>query len=110
MSLRLFLKEVVDKFSQDNFKRLQQHIAEDPFDKGHFQFFTHTFSRAEIKLKIPHKLGFQPADVMTLSVRPETEGVVWHYDLFDPTNIVISSSNACTVRAYLGRYAEGQGQ
>lgn len=109
MGFKLILKEITDKYVQENFRRIENEIRGDALSKGAFLFFTHTFKRAETKLKIPHNLGFQPSDVLQLSVsKPDTATVTWHYDSFDKTNIVVSSSAACTVRAYVGRYGENQ--
>lgn len=106
---KFLLQEIKDQYAQENFRRLDAFLRADALQKGAFLFFTHTFTRAETKLKLPHNLGFQPSDVLQLSVgKPDTATVTWHYDSFDKTNIVLSSSGACTVRAYIGRYGEGE--
>ncbi len=117
MSIRLLLQEIKDRYTQDNFKRLSTYLNDDPVAKGLFKFYSIDLYNGTgttiTNLKVPHNLGFQPLDVIQLSVvKPDTAAVVWHYDRFDKTNILLSASGlvagqTSTVRIYLGRYGEG---
>lgn len=71
--------------------------------KTEFQFMTFTLNKAETLLKIPHGLGYRPLDIIVTG--SYGLGVVtFSYDLFDETNIVVTSTGAATVRLLLGRY------
>lgn len=75
-------------------------------NKGEWKFVEITLTDAVTDFTYSHKLNFIPRDVIQVSVKGS--GVItWHYDDFDSTNIVLSSTAACTVRAYIGRHREG---
>lgn len=100
-------RERKDKFIQDDLKRLQDYLRADVFGKSQFSFFEHTFNGPVVKYKSPHGLSYKPIDIIQLSVtQVDTSTITWHYDSFDATNLVISASGACTVRAFVGRYGE----
>lgn len=107
MSLKLYTVEVSDEISRENFFRINNYVREDNLRKSRFRFFEFSVLSAVTNLKIPHKLTFTPLDVISLSVRNSDATIVtWHYDDFDKTNVVVSTSGPCTVRIYLGRYEE----
>ncbi len=107
--LKLFKKEIDDRYVRENFLSIERASLDDPFRKGAFAFFTLTFAGAVATQKVPHRLGFRPLDVLQLSVAsPDTTSVTWHFDSFDQTNLVLSTNGPCTIRAYVGRYGEGQ--
>jgi len=107
--IRFFINEIKDTFAQQNFKVLLDYFRKQVWDKGNFQFFEYTFNAAVTAAELPHKLSFIPKDVIQLSVsKPDGVAVTWHFDDFDRTNVVISTTGACTVRAFIGSYAEGQ--
>lgn len=103
--LNLFKKEIDDEFTQENFKRLWEFINYHPLFKGSFKFFEFTFDSAVTNKQLTHKLPFAPKDVITLNVSNGAT-VTWNYDLFNSEFLVVTTSGACTVRAYVGRYAE----
>ena len=108
--LRLFQTEIADRFSRENFSRLERYIRDDVFGKGRFRFFEYevenrgTFPKT---LEIPHELSFQPRDVITLAVYdPDGTTLTWNYDDFTRTHINFTVSAACKIRAFIGRYGE----
>lgn len=104
---RLYIQEVVDERSRDNFIRIQQFFREDPFYKGQFKFFEFTVAAAG-SFDFVHSLGFQPLDVITTSVRNSDGTVVtWDYDDFTSSIVRVTTDGAATIRAFIGRYAEG---
>lgn len=94
-----------DPVARRNFRLIEDQINGDTLLKGHFQFFKFVFTAAVTAMKIPHKLGFRPLDVILTSVSAGAT-VTWAYDTFDATNVVITTSGACVVRCFLGAYAE----
>ena len=105
--IRLFTKEVTERFSRENFFTLDSYLREEPFRKGNYKFLELVVPMAVSNKKFAHNLTFQPLDIIMLSVRsPDTATVTWHYDSFDRESIVVTTSSACTIRAYIGRYTE----
>lgn len=104
-SFNLFQKEIDDEHIQENFRRLQYGLNDLALLKGQFKFFKFSFDTAAASKRIPHNLGFAPKDVLQTSV---TNGasVTWEYDSFDRDYIYITTSAACDVRAFIGRYEE----
>ena len=105
--IKLFVKEIKERFSQENFETLQNYIQDEALLKGEFKFFEITFTQAETNYKFPHKLGFQPKDVIQTSLTG-AGSLTWNYDSFDSTNLNITTTDACVVRAFIGRYAENR--
>lgn len=108
--IKLFVNEIEDGIIRDNFRRLQKELTETQIIlKGQWRFVELTFEAAVTNFKYPHKLNFVPKDV----IQTATSGamaVIWNYDLFDRTNIDITTSEGGTVRAFIGSYAESEGQ
>ena len=101
---RFLLDKVKDEYVRDNFRRVKEYLAADIMRKMSFQFFEWELTDSGTYV-YPHSLGFQPLDVVQLSVRrPDTATVVWNYDDFTATNVSFTVSAACTVRALIGRY------
>jgi len=105
--IKLFTREVEERFSRENFFRLDNYLREEPFRKGNFKFFEFVIPAAVTAKSFAHNLTFQPLDVIPLSIR-NSDGttVTWHYDDFTRENVVITTNGACTIRAYIGRYTE----
>lgn len=101
----LQIPEVEDKWSRENFQRVQDFVNDEPIFKGAWKFFSITVTAVTTRRAYSHNLGFQPKDVITLSVSGGYD-VVWDYDSFTPTQIVFSTSGPCTIRAFIGRYEE----
>lgn len=105
--MNLFTREIKDDFSRENFVRIERESKDNVVRKGNFKFFEFVVASAATELKLKHGLNFQPLDVIMLSIRsPDTATVTWHYDSFTRENVVVSTSAACTIRAYIGRYGE----
>jgi hypothetical protein len=102
---KLLTSEVKDEYARENFKRLNALLEESPLLKGEFKFFELVLTGAVTNLSLKHNLGFQPKDILQTSV---TEGVTvtWKYASFTPTDVVLTTSAACTIRVFIGRYEE----
>lgn len=105
--IKLFIKEIEDEYSRENFLNINNENINNIFNKAKFRFIEITVSAAESNKKVLHGLNFQPLDVIQLSVREnDTTNVTWHYDSFDREAIYITTDGPCIIRAYLGRYGE----
>jgi hypothetical protein len=91
---------------RDALQSVREAFQSTVLNKGEWKFFEITLESAVSEFTYSHKLSFIPKDVIQVSVTNSAE-ITWHYDEFDRTNLVISSSAACTVRAYIGRHREG---
>jgi hypothetical protein len=102
---KLLTAEVQDPYAQENFKRLNALLESAAILKGEFRFFELTFNAAVTNQVFKHRLGFLPKDIIQTAV---TEGVTvtWHYASFTATDVVLTTSGACTIRVYIGRYEE----
>ncbi len=69
-------------------------------------FFEVTYDAAVTTELYAHNLGFIPTDVILTQINPSTETVSWLFENSgtDKKNIVLSTSGACSLRFFLGRY------
>lgn len=98
---------------RENFQKIDAYLKAEPFRKGRFKFIEKQLAAdtAEIAGGYPvtrqflHGLGFQPKDIIQLSV---TNGaaIVWQYAQFDRNYLSLTFSADCTVRFYVGRFEE----
>jgi len=92
-----------DPKMRDAFYRLNEVLERMPFLKFNGKLIEFTFDQAETNKKWPHTLNFIPRDVLVVY---KTDGVTvtFNQDLFDNTELDITTSAACTVRALVGRF------
>lgn len=101
----LILKDIVDPYIQENFFRLGKFFIGFSLFKGNFKFFEFTFDRALTNQNVAHGLGFRPTDIIQTSlIGPGT--LTWEYSSFDDKSLVVTTSGACKVRAFIGAYRE----
>lgn len=91
---------------RDALQSVREAFQSTVLNKGEWKFFEIVLNGPVSEFTYSHKLSFIPKDVIQVSVTGGAQ-VTWHYDDFDRTNLVLSSTAACTVRAYIGRYKEG---
>ncbi len=109
MTVKLLQKEIKDPTAQENFRRLENHLREQPLLKGEFQFLTGTLSAKTYPATVGfvHSLGFVPKDVLQTSVTgPGT--LTWEYADFTRTQLFATISDRVTFRGFFGSYAEGR--
>lgn len=99
------LKDIVDTYVRENFFRLQKFFQKYPFFKADFKHFEFTFDRALTKQNVQHGLGFRPNDVIQTYISGPGS-LTWEYTSFDDKNLVITTTGACKVRAFIGAYKE----
>lgn len=101
----LILKDIDDKYIRENFFRLQKFIQKFPLFRGEWEFFSLNVTSAVTTSAIPHGLGFRPTDVLqTSSIGPGV--MTFNFDLFTDKNLIVTTTGACTVRAFIGAYRE----
>lgn len=105
--MRLILKGIVEKLVRDNFETVQKTINDEPILRGNFKHFEITVNRQVDNLRYKHTLGFTPRDVITTYVSDQ-ESVIWNYSSFTSQFLDITTSGACTIRAFIGRYGESR--
>ncbi len=105
--IKLLVKEIKDPLIQENFKRLELELnLYQPMLRGEWQFFIITLTSAVTNFLYPHNLKFMPKDVLQTSITG-TGALTWNYAKFDKTNLNITTTGPCVVRAFIGSYHEG---
>ena len=99
------IEEVTDPRARDNWRKLDLFLKEDTNLSG-FHHFEIIIDKAVTNLKYPHKLGFQPKDVLVTS-QIGSGTITWNYELFDSDDLNITTTGPTTVRAYIGTHVEG---
>jgi hypothetical protein len=99
------LKDISDKYTRENFFRLQKFFEIYPFFKGNFKHFEFDLQAAVVGHRIKHGLGFKPLDLIQTSVIG-SGAVTWLYAEFDTTNLVVTTTGPCKIRAFVGAYRE----
>lgn len=103
---RIELNRVKDATLRDILQTVDDNFQEDAVGKADFKFFEIVVTGTVTNKKIPHSLGFLPKDVIQTS-KTGAGSLTWNYDQFDATNLDITTTGACVVRAFVGRYSEG---
>lgn len=101
--LRLLIKEIKDQYIQNNFEWLQNYINEEDLLQSRFKAFDLDIVGAETNLKIVHGLNFQPLDIIQ-TFKTGSGSVTFNYDKFDSVNLDITTTGACRVRFFAGRF------
>jgi hypothetical protein len=117
MKIKLLIKELsqallsnkiieAEQYFRRNFQLLQdQFNSKEALLKGEWRFFIISIPSALTNFKYKHNLTFTPTDIIQTSVIGV--GVItFNYDKFDKENLDITTTGACTVRAFVGRYEE----
>ncbi len=108
--LKLFQTEIADRFTRENFARIERFFRDDVVSKTQLTFFEYTVANRgtfPLTLEVKHSMSFVPKDVITLYIgNPDGNTVTWNYDAFTRTHLSFTVSAACTIRALVGRYGE----
>lgn len=108
--INLLVKETFDPIDRENMKRIQNEFTSvQVILKGQWKFFEITFTGAVTNFKQKHLLDFVPKDIIQTS-KTGAGSLTWNYTLFDRTNLDITTTGACIVRAFVGSYLEGSGE
>lgn len=97
--MSLDLELVSDRYTQENFRRIKAVIEENVFQG--MSLITLTFAKTETALLVPHGLSFLPKDVIITS-RQGAGSFSVDQSKTDRTNLVVTTTGACTVRLLVG--------
>lgn len=104
MKLEIDPSQVADEAAQDALEIIKNTWAKEPFLSGSFRFYELAFT-ASGTFKVAHRLGFKPVDIIQSSLIG-AGALTWNYANFDSTNLNVTVTGACTVRAFIGAYRE----
>ena len=105
MNVDLILKDIKDFYTRENFRLVDEFLNEYPMLRGEWKFFEFVVTQAETNLRISHNLKFQPTDIIqTSSIGAGT--LTFNYDKFNTETIDVTTTDAVTVRAFVGRYED----
>jgi len=104
-TLKIFTSEVVDTVIRDNFTSIRNFFDKNSQFIG-FSLLEFEVNSAVTNEKIPHSLGFQPKDLVQTS-KIGSGTITYNYDKFDSTNLDITTTGPCKIRAYVGTHKEG---
>lgn len=105
--ISLLIKDITDKILRENFKRIETEFRlNQPFLRGEWKFFELNFDRAVTNFKFAHNLKFSPLDIVQTSIRG-VGAITFNFSKFDASFLDITTTNACTVRFFVGSYQEG---
>lgn len=101
-SLDFDVTGIDDETTKSVLQRIRDFHRDFPFFRGDWIFFTYTFTQAEDNKKIPHNLTFTPTDILQTAIIGDA-AIIWNIDKFDKTNLDVTISSPCIVRAFIGR-------
>lgn len=105
--INLPVKDVKDLVLRKITEIIQVFVNSQAILRGEWRFVEITLGGAVTNYKYKHNLPYTPRDVIQVSlVGPGS--LTWNYTSFDSENLDITTTGACTVRAFLGSYSEGQ--
>lgn len=93
---------VTDSATRQGFKVIRDALTTEPLINAGFKLIEIAFTQAGT-FKVAHGLGFRPTDVLQSSLLG-AGALTWNYASFDTTNLNITVSAACTVRAFVGAF------
>lgn len=101
--MKLNVDRIADKMVRDTIQDIEDELNGSVFKKGDWKAIELTFSAAVTNFKYPHNLGFTPKDALT-TARTGAGAITWNYDNFDRTNLDITTTGPCVVRALVGTF------
>ena len=103
MKLDLLIKEIPEQNTRENFERIKREVEAQQILDGFWRFFEVEFPRGGTDIPIKHNLSFIPQDIIFLSVEGNYN-FYFNYNLFNASNIYITTQGACRVRFLAGSY------
>ncbi len=100
-NLNLLIKEVDDRHSQENFRRINQFHESYPFKN--FSVLDAQINDAGVDVELFHNLGFLPEDAVVTFSSPNASVVLKH-DKFTDKVLVVQSNIVCRVKILVGKF------
>jgi len=95
-------EQIMDPAAREAFQIVERSVNEEPLIAGSFKFLEITFTKAGT-FRVGHSLGFRPLDVIQ-TAKTGAGAVTWNYDNFTTTDVELTVTGACAVRAFIGAY------
>jgi hypothetical protein len=102
--VNISLREIADRYIREAFQGIVNFIKRHALFRGKWEFVEHTASSAGT-YKIRHSLRSVPKDVIQTSLTG-TGSLSWQYNQFTSEYVEVTTTGACTVRAFIGSYQE----
>ncbi len=103
MKADLIFKDVKDDYVRENFTRIQNYFNDDTISKGQWKHFDLEFTTAVTNRLVPHRLPYKPLDLIQ-TFKTGAGNITFNYSAFSDENISITTTGACRVRFFLGRF------
>jgi hypothetical protein len=97
------LEQIKDDAVKESLQWVVDFISQAALLQPEFKFFDLEFNKAETAVRIPHAMGFTPIDVLVTYTTGGT--VTFLYERFTSRDLVITTSGACRVRFFAGKYS-----
>lgn len=100
---RPLFDQIEDQPTRESIQWLYDYVTAEGILQSNFKHFALEFRKAETEVKIPHGLGFAPIDIIQ-TYNTGAGAITFVYEKFDTTNLVLTTSGACVIRFFAGRY------
>lgn len=104
--LRLYLRNVTEKWLRDNFDAIQEYLNEKKILQD-WDFFDISVDTAITVKEIRHSLGSVPMDILQ-TYKTGSGNVTYLYESFTKDSLYISTDGPCRVRFFAGSYKESR--
>jgi hypothetical protein len=101
--MKLNVDRIKDEMVRDAIQDVETEFNGLPFKRGDWKQIELTFLASVTNFKYPHTLGFAPKDIIQTSLTG-AGAITWNYANFDRTNLDISTTGPCVVRALVGTF------
>lgn len=103
------LEQIQDVAVRESLQWFLDYLSAAPLLQGEWRYFELSFEHsAALQVKVPHGLSFVPKDIIQTAVvktGASTPVVSFQVELFDKTNLYITTEHPCVVRFFAGRYS-----
>lgn len=100
MSLQLYSKQIEDKYTRENFDKIEQAFNDLVFTLGDFRFFEFNITGAQEDYRLYHNLGFNPNDVIvTKAIGSSFE---FNYNAFNDEYLTVKTTGDLYLRCFIG--------
>jgi hypothetical protein len=101
--MKLNIDRIQDEMVRETIQDIETELNASIFKSGDWKAIEIVFTAAVTNFKYPHNMGFKPKDALTTSLTG-AGALTWNYANFDRTNLDISTTGPCVVRALVGTF------
>ncbi len=106
MKLTLLIRDIADRYVRENFQAIDRHLRGQKILSPNWEFVKINVTVAVTNFKIKHGLGAVPKDVLQTSL-VGAGSLTWNYNLFTTEYLDVTTTGACTARAFIGSHEDG---